>query len=108
MLRNQEVSIQAIPRYLELQERVPALVHEIETFEPEKYGSDEWEKEAFAAFNSSLCALVQAVGTAAKDEIASQVRLNTRPGLEPSPSGNLPMEGAHESVPFVGITILAD
>jgi hypothetical protein len=35
----------------------------IKAFEPEKYGSPEWEKAAFAAFNPDLRGIVDAIGT---------------------------------------------
>lgn len=40
--------------YVPIENYYPSLEEKIKAFEPEKYGSDAWEKAAFAAFNPEL------------------------------------------------------
>lgn len=53
-LKNHILNIQAVEWLVPIKEKYPALEKRIRAFEPEKYGSPEWEKAAFAAFNPDL------------------------------------------------------
>jgi hypothetical protein len=53
-LKNHILNIQAVEWLVPIKEKYPALEKRINAFEPEKYGSTEWEKTAFAAFNPDL------------------------------------------------------
>ncbi|MBO9714258.1 recombinase family protein [Sphingomonas sp.] len=71
-LRDGKLSIEAIPRYLELQKRLPTLRRKMRAVELEENGSDKSSNEPPAALVPTLCALVEAVGTAAREEIAKK------------------------------------
>lgn len=68
-LKDQKVSIEALPRYLVIEKRLPTVWRQLEALEPAKYGSDQWRKAAFAALRPILRGLVNAVGTAVRSEM---------------------------------------
>lgn len=53
-LKNHILNIQAVEWLVPIKENYPALEAKIKAFEPEKYGSTEWEKAAFAAFSPDV------------------------------------------------------
>ncbi len=50
-MRDHILNIEAVEWLVPIKECYPAIEAKIKAFEPEKYGTDEWEKAAFAAFN---------------------------------------------------------
>ena len=50
-LKNHIFNIKAVEWLVPIKESYPAIEAQMKAFEPEKYGSIEWEKEAFASLN---------------------------------------------------------
>jgi site-specific DNA recombinase len=53
-LKENLLSIKAVEWLVPIKETYPALEAKIKAFEPEKYGTDEWRKTAFAAFRPQV------------------------------------------------------
>ncbi len=53
-MRDHVLNIQAVEWLVPIKDKYPALEARIKAFEPENYGSPEWEKAAFAAFSPDV------------------------------------------------------